>query len=196
MRTTSLTGAALLGSLLFGVPAQASTITENFTGNFGADLFSGTIVLDVVGGQAVSGTGQVSIFGLVNAPMVLITALTPGNETSPGPVGFRGNDGTDFGGLNTVIPIDSIGLLFDVNTMTAVFGQFPLLNLASGANNSAFTGVVGGVEHYAIIGTTQFTDVTAPVPGPIVGGGLPGLMLAGGGLLGWWRRKRKVESVG
>jgi hypothetical protein len=32
------------------------------------------------------------------------------------------------------------------------------------------------------------------VPSPVVGAGVPGLMMAGAGLLRWWRRKRKAEA--
>jgi hypothetical protein len=45
----------------------------------------------------------------------------------------------------------------------------------------------------AFIETTLFDPPPVNAPAPIVGAGLPGLILAGGGgLLGWWRRRRKI----
>ena len=116
-RVFLLTTAALIALAAPGV-ANAAIQNLSISGSLDGHDYTGTLSLDVNGGQAVSGTGTLSILGMNDAPLVLITASTPGNEGAP-MTGFRGNDGTDYFDLDQAYPISTNGLLFDVGTTTA-----------------------------------------------------------------------------
>ena len=158
---TWLASAAIAGALAAPGVANATIVDLTISGSLDGHSYTGTLSLDVTDGQATSGTGTLSILGFTNAPLVLITTSSPGNEGNP--VGYRANDGTDYFNTGKAYPIDTRGLLFDVNTTTPVWGAYPLFaiwsNTSQAGYSAAFTGVVDGVDYYNIQGSAALSNV-------------------------------------
>jgi len=144
-----------------------------------------------------------------------------GTFTGGGPLA---NTSNLIGGLmqegNSAIALATGGFLFmnghlysrnDISAATQVaiwsveYGAaFSYSSVGSSASSSNFNSLVSYLEQHATPNVAYWTlnergnqtlGTLDPVPGPIVGAGLPGLILASTGLLGWWRRKRSVRAA-
>ena len=75
LKMTLMAAAFAVAAISAPLAANAVTYDFNAPGNY-----SGSFTLDVVGGQALSGTGTIDVAGYAPEALTLITASTPGAE--------------------------------------------------------------------------------------------------------------------
>ena len=80
---------------------------------------------------------------------------------------------------------EGFGERFDVTSPFSLTHRYDIVS------DGTFGDVNFGDANSTIDQRVDFINLRS-VPGPIVGAGLPGLILACGGLLAWWRRRQKI----
>jgi len=193
--TSALVSAALL--VIVPGAARANSITENLSITLpsNATLASGKVMgfasaFDSKLGKLTS--IQMSLTGPIitadpdgGSPMIEVTL--DGNEN------FTAVQDLGVGTLNLDLSATSMDppvLNFWRIVLGSLSGHLEFLTTNDSPLDATFKAGDTGLT-----GTMTFNYTPVGVPGPIAGTGFPGLIFAGAGLLGWWRRKRNAVAT-
>ena len=147
------------------------------------------MLLDVVGGSALSGTLSITGVGLV--PTTVTMGLVPVGEV------YEAGDGTELFAEDDKIPIDSSGITFGSNAPGSLSGGYTLQFLTGGENGECGAAVVCGMiagpggagNLYNALGPTTITEAAVPE------GSTWAMLLIGFAALGFAGYRRRRPTV-